>query len=240
MERHSSILLRKSNFIFKAFKGAPLDVRNKMEGSYFMYDLESTGLQNYDKIGICEIAARELNTNKTYHKYVNPGRPIDPGATKVNGLTNEQLKDFPSWKVIGTDFLEWVRTFPAPYYLMAHNGYNYDHVVLFWEYNNCDMFTNFYNFNFIDSRILFRNLKCSFLNNYSLGSLYEEIFHKHIRNQHTAMADVDATITILKYIKNGKNWRHFFKNNIHHMGLQNHTHWKWRSSKQFFLNEIKK
>lgn len=75
-------------------------------------DTETTGI-GHDKghriieIGCVELIDRKL-TGNTYHVYLNPERPVDPGAFKVHGISDDFLKDKPLFNQIGAAFLDFV------------------------------------------------------------------------------------------------------------------------------------
>lgn len=76
-------------------------------------DTETTGLSarmgdRVVEIGCIEILDRRVTENR-FHAYLNPGRPSDPGAERVHGLSSEFLADKPKFAEIGRDFVEYVR-----------------------------------------------------------------------------------------------------------------------------------
>lgn len=77
-------------------------------------DTETTGFYANKGDRIVEIGAVEFignrETGRTYHQYINPmGRKVDPGALEVHGLSDEFLKDKPSFRMIVQGFLDFVR-----------------------------------------------------------------------------------------------------------------------------------
>ena len=85
-------------------------------------DTETTGLHADTGDRIIEIGAIELigreRTGREFHRYLQPDRSIDEGATKVHGITNEQLKDCPRFAEVVDEFIEFVRGAQ----LVAHNA----------------------------------------------------------------------------------------------------------------------
>jgi len=75
-------------------------------------DTETTGLEPGDGHRIIELACLELHdrrpTGRHFHRYVNPERDIDIGATQVHGMTAEDLLDKPKFADIAEEFLEFV------------------------------------------------------------------------------------------------------------------------------------
>ena len=75
-------------------------------------DTETTGLEPGEGHRIIEVACLELAgrraTGRHFHRFVNPERNIDFGATQVHGLTAEDLADKPRFADIADEFLEFV------------------------------------------------------------------------------------------------------------------------------------
>ena len=75
-------------------------------------DTETTGLEPAQGHRIIEIGCVELvnrrPTGRTFHRYLNPERAIDPGAQAVHGLSTEFLADQPRFAAIVADFVEFV------------------------------------------------------------------------------------------------------------------------------------
>ncbi|MEC9291572.1 MAG: DNA polymerase III subunit epsilon [Pseudomonadota bacterium] len=87
-----------------------------------IFDTETTGMSPQDGHRMVEIGAIELigrvPSGRTYHQYINPEREIDAGAIRVHGITNERVKDEPTFKEIADDFLEFI----GDAALVAHNA----------------------------------------------------------------------------------------------------------------------
>ncbi len=76
-------------------------------------DTETTGLAPEEghriiEVGCIEIVNRRATRN-TFHRYLNPEREIDAGASEVHGLTLEKLRDSPRFRDVVLEFLEFVR-----------------------------------------------------------------------------------------------------------------------------------
>ncbi|WP_438753334.1 DNA polymerase III subunit epsilon [Pararhizobium sp. O133] len=87
-----------------------------------IFDTETTGLDNKQD-RIIEIGGIELNdhfpTGRTFHVYINPGdRQVHPDALAVHGITDEFLKDKPSFAGIVDELLG----FFADARWVAHNA----------------------------------------------------------------------------------------------------------------------
>jgi len=85
-------------------------------------DTETTGLSpkqghRLTEIGCIEIYDRQL-TGAKFHSYLNPERSIDDGAKAITGLTEEFLKDKPTFAEIVDPFLDFV----ADSEIIIHNA----------------------------------------------------------------------------------------------------------------------
>lgn len=91
---------------------------------YTVFDLETTGIRaDYDSI--IEISAVKVSGGKVadiFSSLVNPGRPIPYGATKVNGISNEMVKNEPALEVVFPQFMEFI----GEDILVGHNIHSFD------------------------------------------------------------------------------------------------------------------
>lgn len=93
-----------------------------------IFDTETTGMNfnrsiNNPALGhrIIEIGCIELINRipaKTFHKYINPEMPVDPGAYKVHGISDDYLKDKPTFKEIYKELMDFLDGADE---LIAHN-----------------------------------------------------------------------------------------------------------------------
>ena len=91
---------------------------------YVVFDLETTGI-SYVKDRIIEISAVKAADGRvtdTFSTLVNPQRPIPYGATQVNGITDEMVKDAPVIQEVLADFLDFVKDDV----LVGHNIHSFD------------------------------------------------------------------------------------------------------------------
>jgi DNA polymerase-3 subunit epsilon len=76
-------------------------------------DTETTGLNvklgdRVIEIGCVEVLSRRIS-ERHFHVYVNPEREIDEGASRVHGLTQDDLRSKPKFAEVARDFLDYVR-----------------------------------------------------------------------------------------------------------------------------------
>lgn len=87
-----------------------------------VFDTETTGFSPKDghrviEIGCVELVGRRV-TGREFHQYINPEREVDAGAFSVHGLSNQFLKDKPTFSQIAEAFLDFV----SGAELIAHNA----------------------------------------------------------------------------------------------------------------------
>lgn len=91
---------------------------------YVVFDLETTGI-NQEQDAIIEVSAVKVRKHKVVAEFstlVNPGRHIPAGATAVNGITDEMVKDAPDIKTAMKDFLKFI----GNSVLVGHNIHTFD------------------------------------------------------------------------------------------------------------------
>ena len=75
-------------------------------------DTETTGLSTTQKHRIVEIGCVELEnqipTNKVFHAYLNPQRPVSEDAFKVHGYSDKFLSDKKTFTEIAENFLDFI------------------------------------------------------------------------------------------------------------------------------------
>jgi DNA polymerase III subunit epsilon len=85
-------------------------------------DTETTGIDPKRGHRLIEIGCIELDdllpTGRTFHRYVNPERLIEPDAIRVHGITDAMVADKPLFSTIANDFMEFV----GDSRMIAHNA----------------------------------------------------------------------------------------------------------------------
>lgn len=87
------------------------DIKNNylLENDFVVFDLETTGV-NYMTDKIIEIGAVKIVQGKlteTFGTLINPERHIPADATKVNNITDDDVKDAPTLKEVMPDFFKF-------------------------------------------------------------------------------------------------------------------------------------
>jgi DNA polymerase III subunit epsilon len=75
-------------------------------------DTETTGFNPAEGHMMVEIGAIELHnhlpTGKIFHQYINPERDVPIEAQNVHGLTEDFLKDYPTFPEIVSNFIDFI------------------------------------------------------------------------------------------------------------------------------------
>ena len=101
-------------------------------------DTETTGLDPAEGHRIVEIGAVELvnhvATGATFHRYINPERPMPPEAEAVHGLGDAFLADKPVFAAVVQEFVAFIGDAP----LVIHNA-AFDMRFLNAEFDRCGL-----------------------------------------------------------------------------------------------------
>lgn len=91
---------------------------------YVIFDLETTGISSvYDEV--VEISAVKVQNSQVVEEFtalVNPGVPIPPQASAVNGITDEMVAVCPGFEEVFSQFLDFVQDAV----LVGHNIHSFD------------------------------------------------------------------------------------------------------------------
>lgn len=94
------------------------------------YDTETTGTRSeHDRI--IEIAAFDATSRKEFCHLIHPGIPIPQEATAIHGITDEMVKNAPSFKEIAPLFIDFCQPDAV---LIAHNNDAFDRLFLEAEF----------------------------------------------------------------------------------------------------------
>jgi DNA polymerase III epsilon subunit len=75
-------------------------------------DLETTGLSPWFGDRICEVGiviSEGKRIRKQYKQFVNPERPLSPGAASTNGLSDDDLRVAPLFAQVADEVAQWLK-----------------------------------------------------------------------------------------------------------------------------------
>lgn len=163
----------------------------KLNRPLCFFDLEATGL-DITSARIVEIAILKISPDghrEMYSKRVNPGIPIPQDTTAIHGITDEDVKNEPSFKEIAQQVLD----FFGDADLAGFNSNKYDIPMLVEEFLRCNIEFDFETRRFIDVQTIYHKMEQR-----NLAAAYKFYCHKTLENAHNAEADIIATYEVLE------------------------------------------
>jgi DNA polymerase III subunit epsilon len=154
------------------------------------FDLETTGTDNA-KDRIVEYAFVKISPDGKKEKNVkriNPGMPIPAEVTAIHGISDEDVKNAPTFKQVAHNLYEWMRGCD----LGGYNSSKFDLPLLAEEFLRAGIQVDFTERHMIDVQQIFFKMEAR-----TLSAAYKFYCDKPLDNAHSAEADIDATIEIL-------------------------------------------
>ena len=154
------------------------------------YDLETTGLnQFHDNITeYCFIRETFLNENMpTLTSLCNPEKPIPEVVTRITGIKDEMVQNYPNFQNQSTSILEFLNLARGPTYFVAHNGDNFDFIILREQFKKSGYNIRSFPIYSIDTLLLAKKLYPN-LQKHNLGFLCKT-FNCYQANAHRANED---------------------------------------------------
>lgn len=101
---------------------------SKYVKDYVVFDLETTGISpvHDEIIELSAVKVRDHQPGETFSRLVNPKRPIPGEATKVNGITDEMVREAPGLEAVLPEFLDFIEG----EILVGHNIQSFDLIFL--------------------------------------------------------------------------------------------------------------
>ncbi len=155
------------------------------------FDIEATGL-NVSKDRIVEIAIIKLNpdgTEESFSKLVNPGIEIPQEVIDIHGITNEKIKNSPSFEEIVEELIEFIGEAD----LAGYNSNKFDIPMLAEELIRAGSTFDLAKKKFVDVQNIFHKMEQR-----TLAAAYQFYCQKEIENAHSALDDTRATLEVLK------------------------------------------
>jgi DNA polymerase-3 subunit epsilon len=154
------------------------------------FDLETTGI-NVTQDRILEIAVMKVMPNGEVIKksnIINPTIPILPESTAIHGISNDDVKDKPTFKEVAK---EYARFFEGAD-LAGFNILKFDVPVLVEEFLRADVEFDYNRKKLIDAQKIFHMMEKR-----TLSAAFKFYCNKEITDAHSAEADTQATMEVL-------------------------------------------
>lgn len=165
----------------------------KLERPIITFDLETTGV-SVEQDRIVQIAAIKRNIDGTIEQknlLINPTIPIPEGATDVHGISDEMVKDAPTFKQIANSLKQWFTGCD----ISGFNSDQFDVPLLSAEFDRLGIVFIDWELNFVDVIKLYRQLYPN-----KLTDIYKRLFGVDFENAHDALSDVLATNSVMDKI----------------------------------------
>ncbi len=155
------------------------------------FDIESTGL-NVATDRIVEISIVKINPDGSEEiktRRINPTIPISPEAQQVHGISNEDVKDEPTFAQIAKSLAKWMEGCD----IAGYNSTKFDIPLLSEEFLRAGVDFDFRKRKLVDVQNIFHKMEQR-----TLKAAYKFYCQKDLENAHSAEADTLATYEILK------------------------------------------
>ena len=153
-------------------------------------DLETTGV-NLSTDRIVEVAMIKVlpdGSRQMKKKLINPGIPIPASSTEIHGITDEMVKDAPTFKQCGNELKQFIENCD----MGGYNSNRFDIPMLMEEFLRAGMEVDLSTRRMIDVQHIFYTMEPR-----TLTAAYKFYCEKDLVNAHGAEADVNATIDVL-------------------------------------------
>jgi DNA polymerase-3 subunit epsilon len=154
-------------------------------------DLETTGV-NFGTDRIVEIAIVKIHpdgTKQVKRKLINPEMPIPAGASDVHGITDDMVKDAPTFRQVANEVKQFIENCD----LGGYNSNRFDIPLLMEEFLRVPLEVDMKGRRMVDAQKIFHMMEQR-----TLSAAYKFYCNKSLDNAHSAEADATATWEILE------------------------------------------
>lgn len=155
-----------------------------------IFDLETTGI-NLTEDRVVEISLIKVmpdGSTETKTRRINPGMHIPEQATAIHHITDEDVKDEPTFKQIAKSLAKMFEGCD----IAGFNSNRFDIPMLDQEFQRADVDFDFSKARFVDVQTIFHKKEPR-----NLVAAYKFYCGKDLENAHSATADTQATYEVL-------------------------------------------
>lgn len=163
----------------------------KLKNPLVFLDLETTGI-NITRDRIIEISLLKVYPNgkeEVRTRRINPEMPIPPESTAIHGITDDDVKDCPTFKMVAKSLSEMLEGCD----IAGFNSSRFDIPMLAEEFLRAGVDFDTSKRKFVDVQIIFHRKEQR-----TLQAAYSFYCKEKLENAHSAEADVKATYEVLK------------------------------------------
>lgn len=155
------------------------------------FDLETTGV-NVVHDRIVEISMLKIHTDgkeESRTMRINPEMPIPPFVTEIHGISDEDVKNEPTFNEVAKEVAKFIEGCD----LAGYNSNKFDIPLLAEEFLRAEVDIDMKKHHFIDVQVIFHKMEQR-----TLSAAYKFYCEKNLDDAHSAEADTKATYEILK------------------------------------------
>lgn len=162
-----------------------------LKNPIIFFDLETTGINiASDRIVEMSYLKVDLNGNETEKTIrVNPGIPIPEKASAIHGITDDDVKDAPTFNEVARSLANEFEGCD----LAGYNSVKFDIPLLAEEFLRSDVDIDLKRRKFIDVQIIFMKMEPR-----TLSAAYKFFTGRELADAHSAAADTRATYEVLQ------------------------------------------
>ena len=162
-----------------------------LKNPLIFFDIESTGLNvATDRIvEICAVKVMPNGDQEVKTRRINPTIPISAEAQAVHGISNEDVKDCPTFRQIAKSLYQFMEGCDFG----GFNSNRFDLPMLVEEFMRAGVDVDFKNRRFVDVQNIFHQMEQR-----TLVAAYKFYCDKDLTEAHSAEADTLATYEVLK------------------------------------------
>ena len=155
------------------------------------FDLETTGINvTSDRIvELCYIKVFPNGNEESKSMRINPEMPIPPHSTEVHGITDDDVKDCPTFKEVAKELELTFRDSD----IAGYNSNKFDVPLLVEEFLRAGVEIDLSKRKFVDVQTIFHKMEQR-----TLVAAYKFYCGKNLENAHSALADTRATLEVLE------------------------------------------
>ena len=166
-------------------------MRLNLKNPLVFFDLETTGI-DITKDRIVEISYVKVFPNgkeESKTMRINPERPIPPESTAIHGITDDDVKDCPTFNAVAKTLAAQIEGCDVA----GYNSNRFDIPLLAEEFLRADVNIDLNRRKFVDVQTIFHKMEQR-----TLSAAYKFYCNKTLENAHTAAADTMATYEVLQ------------------------------------------
>lgn len=155
------------------------------------FDLETTGINvTSDRIvELCYIKVFPNGNEESKSMRINPEMPIPPHSTAVHGISDDDVKDCPTFKEVAKELELTFRDSD----IAGYNSNKFDVPLLVEEFLRAGVEIDLSKRKFVDVQTIFHKMEQR-----TLVAAYKFYCGKNLENAHSALADTRATLEVLE------------------------------------------